>query len=891
MAATTSPTYTTDASFQAFAAAAFNPNPCSATAPTNLAAPTVAYNQVGLDWSGDCTNNTTYNVYRDSTLLAAGTGLSCNASMAFTDSTVVASTSYTYTVKGDNGTCLSGDSNAVPVTTPTYTTGTTTGTMTFSNIAMSSMDVAVSYTGDDDGNNGLTQFQYATDAGFTSPVNITGATRSGKSWVASVTGLTDSTIYYFRATFADTTGGVTGTNPVAGSQATTANTLMHKSGILGSKYPSWGTNYTCATCHDKNTAPNIKRIRATVGGVGLTNAAGTVVSGNALSATIASGPTANYADNATSNKVCDSCHGSTSIYKRGVSNTTSGTPAMITGATPPHPADADCIKCHLHNSGFKVKAGCIDCHNVGGAYQAATAAFTIVDTTGTALRGEAYGGHLRLTAAENLATVTDWNARCLACHDGHVNTNGVHIPENPAVGIDYLRGYIALGGTATSGTTEAEICWNCHDAKGVSEWGTNTDTNGGLNNYNFGTVYTGAAKTTATSRWIGSYWASANFTYKEGWLNNKPNTTDSVNGTANGGSTHAATTGAGTAKGVDAVASIRCSYCHDVHNTAAMTASWNATAKTNDPNGKPYLRGRWVGSPYREDGAPRQGQAGTYPAANTTTNPWGAVPRGSAAMGTVMGGYWIDQNSGNPIAPTYTATQFGGLCDLCHGATKDGAFAAAEIDALNQYDAAGVGWVSALNGHSNSVHGGTDSTLAARNIFLGRGGATTQDNQNTADHPYMGFFGTNVPGDANGGFRGGSSAWTYTPAMTSRPMDGDGWASTGWNNIAGRTLDWDGSTIDAAFHSFSCSKCHTPHASRLPALMITNCLDTKNNTWDNAFQVHGTSDTINAGRSISNWSSAQNCHRLGGNDPLDSRDTAADTSLSGNKGWNTVTPW
>ena len=73
--------------------------------------------------------------------------------------------------------------------------------------------------------------------------------------------------------------------------------------------------------------------------------------------------------------------------------------------------------------------------------------------------------------------------------------------------------------------------------------------------------------------------------------------------------------------------------------------------------------------------------------------------------------------------------------------------------------------------------------------------------------------------------------------------------------------------------------------------MITNCLDTKKNTWDNAYQVHGTTDAVNAGRSISNWSSAQNCHRLGGNDPTDTRDTAADNTVGGNRGWNTLTPW
>jgi predicted CXXCH cytochrome family protein len=30
-----------------------------------------------------------------------------------------------------------------------------------------------------------------------------------------------------------------------------------------------------------------------------------------------------------------------------------------------------------------------------------------------------------------------------------------------------------------------------------------------------------------------------------------------------------------------------------------------------------------------------------------------------------------------------------------------------------------------------------------------------------------------------------------------------------------------------AVHAFTCSKCHTPHNSKLPRLLVTNCLDVK----------------------------------------------------------------
>lgn len=104
-------------------------------------------------------------------------------------------------------------------------------------------------------------------------------------------------------------------------------------------------------------------------------------------------------------------------------------------------------------------------------------------------------------------------------------------------------------------------------------------------------------------------------------------------------------------------------------------------------------------------------------------------------------------------------------------------------------------------------------------------------------------------------------------------------------------FDWgvtlDTGTVNKGYHAFSCSKCHNPHASRLPKLMITNCLDTKQNTWDDQWPVlSGTSLTAgatlsadNSGKRLSNTTSAQNCHRVG--DPAQSGTGA---------GWNLVTP-
>lgn len=881
-------------------AVALNPGPiCSAT-PVTVTPTAVGAYEVSVDWGSD-TGTTSYQLFGDENnppTTSLGTGLT----PPYSHTSLNANTTYYYFVRQTGDTACTVDSAVASVTTPAFTAGTTTGVMTFSNVGLGSMDVTVSYTGDDDNNNSLTQFQYATNPSFTSPVNISGATRSGKSWGASVSGLSESTTYYFRATFADSTGGVTGTNPVTGSQATKANQLMHSKAVLGSRYnTTWG-NFTCTTCHTNGTTSNIKRIRATV------SASGKAYDGFGLSASTADGNSADYATETNTNKTCDVCHTVTSVYKRDAANSGAVHPSTATSASA-----IDCIQCHEHRRGFKVNAGCVSCHaqNLSvGIFRLSSGAPAIVNTaTAGILRGESWGGHLKVKATDILSSTMNWDAQCQGCHSGHYEPGGVLIPNNNTVGISYGTVYnsatyptpakgIQLGGTATSGSTEAEICWNCHDSEGVSEWGTNTDTNSGsFPDYDFGKVYTSSAKTTETSRWIGSYWTSANFTYKEGWLNNKPNTTDPVNGTVGGGSTHAATTVSGkTRQGVDDVDVIRCSYCHDVHNTANLKGT-----VAGDVNGKPYLRGTWMGNPYKEDGAPQLGT--NYNNANS----FGRVPRGSNSTTQLMGGFWIDQNSGNPASNTAydTYAEFGGLCQLCHGTS---------VNTLNQYGNEGAtgnnaDWVSNYNGHKNAVKGasgpGTGTELTARNIFDGRGGGTTNYNG------YMGYWGNNEPGDSAGGIRSGDeNSFEKTPAVWD--TGGDRYANTNGDNGnsgANYVSDWDnlaaisftGTTTNANYHTFTCSKCHTPHASRLPRLMITNCLDTKHNTWDNAepgLRLNTTTEgiwkdnttatvpTILQGRTASNWTTAQNCHRLAGDDPDDSNDTAGN-----GVGWNRVTSW
>jgi predicted CxxxxCH...CXXCH cytochrome family protein len=519
--------------------------------------------------------------------------------------------------------------------------------------------------------------------------------------------------------------------------------------------------------------------------------------------------------------------------------------------------------------------GCDSCH------QAPYLGPTIVDpdNEGTGLNTAGYGSHIRTSSGQTLNASTEWTKQCRYCHPYHADEGQASYAEIPQpdtawdqlgdgtdmaykLGLQFpVTGGIHMGGSGTSGNTEAEMCWNCHDTEGFSEWGTNTKAMTGNITYNYGSV--------STSNWTTATWTSgyAGFGYK----------------TAPIQSTHAASTADGAVSGKDPVAAIRCTYCHDVHDRNKALIDHNA-GTYESLTGAPYLRGGWMGNPYKEDGAPQPGANYLTQYNNYAAENYGEVPRGSSNVNQTMGGYWIDQNSGNPVAGT-SYDSFGGICQLCHGT---------DVNTLNQYGAQGAGWVSGLNGHANSVEGGAGGGgQAARNIYTAgdRGGGST-NNYNG----HMGYWGYQEPGDGGGGMRGRDgdsySIQPYVDNDGNEPCANDGGSCNGtyesdWDNL--RTFDVDGSNLDNNYHTFSCSKCHNPHASRLPKLMITNCLDTKHNSWDDSVQAGNIGVAVMNNTTAAVWTTAQNCHRLAGaNDPQDGNDQNQNSQGSG---WNLVTPW
>ena len=189
------------------------------------------------------------------------------------------------------------------------------------------------------------------------------------------------------------------------------------------------------------------------------------------------------------------------------------------------------------------------------------------------------------------------------------------------------------------------------------------------------------------------------------------------------------------------------------------------------------------------------------------------------------------------------------------------------------------------NGHSNSTLGGT--FIHADNIFDYTHGRPTPITVLTWSGKPQANFNTQVPdmawmaqGDAKGvggGYRGTDEfSGNYDPQITLAQAYGF------------RDYDWgatiDPGTVDTMYHQFSCSKCHNPHASRLPKLLITNCLDIQHNTWDeNKSSLQNTYrplTAVDSGKPAAYYASAQNCHRYDG--------TRSTETLKG--GWNKVSP-
>lgn len=444
---------------------------------------------------------------------------------------------------------------------------------------------------------------------------------------------------------------------------------------------------------------------------------------------------------------------------------------------------------------------------------------------------------------DSQATYTNANpVSCLDCHPAHgsntaspklTNHTGGAGPD----GIDFGT----VGGVMVKDTySEPGTCWGCHDTAGVKDY--------------FGD------STVAGSHWTGTQKSA--FGYKQRTYQSE----HEVDGTATG---------------------IKCSICHNPHGGEVASQYYT-----------PLLRGSWMTSPYLEDrtcslsGTALPTVYYSSSSGYTTTNHQG--PRVEvtkaynlpseygngygASGGNGHNGWFIDDNtfgtSGSGMGGSVTvghisetASQFGGLCANCHAGTPDTGGTVASMQTYLAGNAAGGNLLAQGLGMTNwgaAIHNTVKGWAAT---------GPTSDQVNATNNPNMHQF---------------QSSNSSSP----RFIRDSGWYSPRTNYDWGADPSQGNQMASAAtaYHQFPCAKCHTPHASSLPRLMITNCIDVGNTNGQR--KAHGT----DAAWSYPSWPT--DAAGWGGSAPVANVNDLGmhchnkrATNTNGGGGWNKVTGW
>jgi predicted CxxxxCH...CXXCH cytochrome family protein len=437
------------------------------------------------------------------------------------------------------------------------------------------------------------------------------------------------------------------------------------------------------------------------------------------------------------------------------------------------------------------------------------------------------------TTAVNQTKYTDLApVACLECHPAH-GSNTV----SPAK----LKG-AAFSDGMTGGkmikTAEPTLCWTCHDTASV-----------GVKDY-------WGDSTTAGTHWSGTR-LSPYFAYKS----RAYASTHQVNDTAQ---------------------PIACSVCHNPHGASASGQYYS-----------PMLRASWMTSPYKEDrtgwlsGTQRTAQ--TYqtklilsrygPRASSDfayNNPKGRGNGFDNGTGVGHDGYFIDENTFG-VTGTFTSWTSSTVAAL-HMSETDNTFAGLCATCHTDATYTGTGGVSTMKtwlttGITALGRGQTGWGAAIHNVVKGwAASGTTSDVVNSTNNPYMHGYSASGTRTCMAYVTGYSSGW-------------DSHWNYNWQGFPRTTNDM--AAASTAVHQFPCSKCHTPHASDLPKLMTTNCIDVGTSTTTR--KLHGTQAAWlypsytgvipGIGGSTTNAAVTTTCHNV----------IKTNTTTGG--GWNKVTGW
>ena len=208
-----------------------------------------------------------------------------------------------------------------------------------------------------------------------------------------------------------------------------------------------------------------------------------------------------------------------------------------------------------------------------------------------------------------------------------------------------------------------------------------------------------------------------------------------------------------------------CTPCHDPHGVTPLLAA-------DRDHGVPLLKGTWVTSPYLEDKAGKLVKRG------------GGSKFAGIGSGGAAPGYHIDQNTFLTAASAAYVIN-GGATGPATSATARGNKRSQHFRAFNVLSSA-----KTATGYPGST--GSGSLTAAQFAGLCNECHTQANLTNTA-----------TPAASN---------WQSKERVHQSVL---GWAAT------------TGSNANNQLHAYTCAKCHAPHVSRLPRLLVTNCLDQK----------------------------------------------------------------
>jgi hypothetical protein len=509
--------------------------------------------------------------------------------------------------------------------------------------------------------------------------------------------------------------------------------------------------------------------------------------------------------------------------------------------------------------------------------------FPITNIAKTAPGGEQMTS---LPAPWSRSIANDNAVACLDCHPAHGSS--LASGTNAVMG---TGGKMLFDNNGTI-TTEEGLCWACH-TKGMDYYGDGTGAN---------------------DRWKGNWLGRV--LYKQGGFRSSHFYSSKSASWNLSGTTPSGFSGSpsetGTPSGTRTT--VYCSTCHNPHGVA--TGDSNAAYRV------PILRGTWLSAPYKEDRAPGSVQnwsVSTYTStkfpvsssasdylcfSNKISKDGGCLPRVTpnkdqsevhpgrgyddlASQPTsAWDGYFIDANTFHGKSTPYideTDTQFAGLCMTadCHDQTV---------------------LTSAWGGHKTVKGWGPSTTDLFRGTKSTRppagAGGPWQPSDNTLGSEWgMQFFGGVDTGAAGGDYNanqtsGATAMWgsrnNQNTTLARKPIVNTflGYTQYYWGTNAATTGKIDYATqstggVNGTYHRFPCSKCHSPHASRLERLMVTNCLDNGDGFGDTTgIHMDSNSDSAAYLFMVTNQNmfnpEAVNCHSVAG-------------SASG--GWNTITPW